>query len=140
MKVVKNKNKLPVSISAPQKIKPKTTQQITIKTEPQKNIYVTVAAVDEGILQITNFATPDPFGFMYAKRPLMVESYDLYKLLLPEVVKISSSTGGGEMEQQLQKRTNPISVKRFKLLSYWSGIKKTNSDGSCNCISEYSSV
>jgi hypothetical protein len=129
MKVVKNKNKLPVSISAPQKIKPKTTQQITIKTEAQKNIYVTVAAVDEGILQITNFETPDPFEFMYAKRPLMVESYDLYKLLLPEIVKISSSPGGGDMEKQLQKRTNPISVKRFKLLSYWSGIKKTNSDG-----------
>ncbi|MCW8962135.1 MAG: hypothetical protein OQK29_11265, partial [Ignavibacteriaceae bacterium] len=31
--------------------------------------------------------------------------------------------------QQLQKRTNPISVKRYKLLSFWSGIKKTNSDG-----------
>ena len=66
---------------------------------------------------------------MYAKRPLMVQSYDLYKLLLPEIVKISSSSGGGDMEQQLQKRTNPISVKRFKLLSYWSGIKKTNSEG-----------
>ena len=129
MKVIKNKNKLPVSISASQKIKPNTTQQITIKTEAQKNIYVTVAAVDEGILQITNFATPNPFEFMYAKRPLMVESYDLYKLLLPEIVKISSSPGGGDMEKQLQKRTNPISVKRFKLLSYWSGIKKTNSDG-----------
>jgi uncharacterized protein YfaS (alpha-2-macroglobulin family) len=129
VKVVKNKNKLPVSISAPQKIKPKTTQQITIKTEAQKNIYVTVAAVDEGILQITNFITPNPFEFMYAKRPLMVESYDLYKLLLPEIVKISSSPGGGDMEKQLQKRINPISVKRFKLLSYWSGIKKTNSDG-----------
>jgi uncharacterized protein YfaS (alpha-2-macroglobulin family) len=129
MKVIKNKNKLPVSISASQKIKPNTTQQITIKTEAQKNIYVTVAAVDEGILQITNFTTPNPFEFMYAKRPLMVESYDLYKLLLPEIVKISSSPGGGDMEQQLQKRTNPISVKRFKLLSYWSGIKKTNSDG-----------
>lgn len=132
MKVVKNKNKLPVSISAPQKIKPNTTQQISIKTDSQKDIYVTVAAVDEGILQITNFATPDPFGFMYAKRPLMVESYNLYKLLLPEIVKISSSPGGGDMEDQLKKRTNPISVKRFKLLSFWSGIKKTNSDGVVN--------
>ena len=129
MKVVKNKNKLPVSISPPPKIKPQTTQQITIKTEPQKDIYVTVAAVDEGILQITDFKTPDPFGFMYAKRPLMVESYDLYKLLLPEIASISSSPGGGDMMEQIKKRTNPISVKRFKLLSYWSGIKKTNSDG-----------
>ena len=130
MKIVKSKNKLPISISAPQKIKPNTTQQITIKTEAQQNVYVTLAAVDEGILQITNFSTPDPYGFMYAKRPLMVESYDLYKLLLPEIASISSSPGGGDMmEKQLQKRTNPISVKRFKLLSYWSGIKKTNSDG-----------
>jgi hypothetical protein len=132
MKVLKSKNKLPVSISAPQKIKPNTTQQITIKTEAQRDIYVTVAAVDEGILQITNFMTPNPFEFMYTKRPLMVESYDLYKLLLPEIVKISSSPGGGDMEQQLQKRTNPISVKRFKLFSYWSGIKKTNSAGVVN--------
>ena len=55
---------------------------------------------------------------MYAKRPLMVDSYDLYKLLLPEIASISSSPGGGDMmEKQLQKRTNPISVKRFKLLS-----------------------
>lgn len=130
IKVVKNKNKLPVSVSAPQKVKPNTTQQITIKTDSQKDIYVTVAAVDEGILQISNYETPDPFKFMYAKRPLMVESFDLYKLLLPEIVSISSSTGGGDMmEKQLQKRTNPVSVKRFRLLSYWSGIKKTNSDG-----------
>jgi len=129
MKVIRNKNKLPVSISAQQKIKPNTTQQITIKTEAQKDIYVTVAAVDEGILQITNFSSPDPFGFMYAKRPLKVDSYNLYKLLLPEIVSISSSPGGDDMEKQLQKRTTPISVKRFKLLSYWSGIKKTNSDG-----------
>ncbi|MGB5289428.1 MAG: alpha-2-macroglobulin family protein, partial [Ignavibacteriaceae bacterium] len=130
MKVVKSKNKLPVSISSPQKIKPNTTQQITIKTEAQQNVFVTLAAVDEGILQITNFSAPDPYGFMYAKRPLMVDSYDLYKLLLPEIASISSSPGGGDMmEQQLQKRTNPVSVKRFKLLSYWSGIKKTNSEG-----------
>jgi uncharacterized protein YfaS (alpha-2-macroglobulin family) len=133
MKVVKKKNKLPVSISAPEKIKPNTTQQITIKTEAQKDIYITVAAVDEGILQITNFQTPDPYGFMYAKRPLMIQSYDLYKLLLPEIVSKSSSPGGGDMmEEQLKKRTNPISVKRFKLLSYWSGIKKTNSEGIVN--------
>ncbi len=78
---------------------------------------------------------------MYAKRPLMVESYDLYKLLLPEIASISSSSGGGDMmEKQLQKRTNPISVKRFKLLSYWSGIKKTNSDGVVTCFIKYSSV
>ena len=70
---------------------------------------------------------------MYAKRPLMVNSYDLYKLLLPEIVSESSLPGGGDMmEKQLEKRTNPITVKRFKLLSYWSGIKKTDGNGEVN--------
>jgi uncharacterized protein YfaS (alpha-2-macroglobulin family) len=130
MKVVKNKNKLPVTIIAPEKIKPRTTHEIMIKTEPQKDIYVTLAAVDEGILQIKGYQTPDPYNFMYAKRSLRVNSYDLYKLLLPEIVSGSSSPGGDDMLlEQLEKRTNPIKVNRFKLLSFWSGIKKTDSDG-----------
>lgn len=129
IKVIKKDNIIPVSISAPEKIKPNTTQEITIKTSSSKNVYVTLAAVDEGILQITNYKTPDPFDFMYAKRPLKVNSFNLYKHLLPEIVNISSSTGGDGMDEQTKKRTNPVSVKRIKLLSYWSGIKKTDANG-----------
>ncbi len=129
MKVVKKKNHLSVTITAQEKVKPLTTQEITIKTEPLKDIYVTLAAVDEGILQIKNYRTPDPYSFMYAKKSLRVDSYDLYKLLLPEIVSTSSSPGGDQMSEQLRKRTNPIKANRFKLISYWSGIKKTNSSG-----------
>lgn len=128
IRVVKNENKLAVNISAPEKIKPNTTQTITIKTTPLNNIQVTLAAVDEGILQITNYDTPNPFDFMYAKRPLEVNSYDLYELLLPEF-KGNSSTGGDGGDEESRKRLNPITVKRFKLLSFWSGIKKADGDG-----------
>ncbi len=129
MKVEKKNNKLPVKIISENKIKPNTTQEITIKTKPENNIYITLAAVDEGILQVKDFVTPNPYGFMYAKRALNVSSYDFYKLLLPEIVSNSSSTGGDEVARQLKKRTNPVTTKRFKLLSIWSGIRKTNSKG-----------
>ncbi len=129
IKVERKDYKLPVSISAPQKIKPNTKQEITIKTIPEKNVYVTLAAVDEGILQIKNYMTPDPYGFMYAKRALEVDSYDLYKLLLPEILSIKSSTGGDELARQLQKRTNPITSKRYNLVALWSGIRKTDGNG-----------
>ncbi|MBI5324089.1 MAG: alpha-2-macroglobulin family protein [Ignavibacteriae bacterium] len=131
MKVEKSSNKLPVKIIAPDKIKPNTSQIITVKTASERNIFVTLAAVDEGILQVKNFKTPDPYGFMYAKRGLKVESYDLYKLLLPEIIG-SSSSGGGDDEmfaEMLKKRTNPITTKRFKLFAFWSGILKTNGSG-----------
>ncbi len=132
MKVEKKEYHLPVAITAPEKIKPNTKQQIKIKTSAEKNIYVTLAAVDEGILQIKNYETPDPYKYMYAKRSLKVGSYDLYKLLLPEIISRNSSTGGdggAEEQEQLKKRSNPVTAKRFKLLSFWSGIVKTNSDG-----------
>jgi len=129
LKVEKTENKLPVEISSLDRVKPNTTQDILIKTSPEKNIYVTFAAVDEGILQIKNFKTPDAYKMMYARRPLRVRSYDLYSLLLPEVDKNQSSTGGDDLAQQLKKRVNPVTSKRYKLLSFWSGIKKTNSKG-----------
>ncbi len=130
MKVERKSNELPVKIIAPNKVKPRTKHSITIETAAEKDIYVTLAAVDEGILQIKGYETPDPYGYMYAKRPLKVNSYDLYELLLPEIVSSSSSFGGDDkLSQQLRKRTNPIKTKRFKLLSYWSGIVKTNSSG-----------
>ena len=131
VKIERSENLLPVEIKAPSKIKPLTKQEITIKTVPEKDVYVTLAAVDEGILQIKDFKTPDPYKYMYGKRPLSVSSYDLYKFLLPEITSISSSPGGGYLEEskQLQKRSNPVKSERFHLLSLWSGIKKTNSDG-----------
>ncbi|MGA2297832.1 MAG: MG2 domain-containing protein, partial [FCB group bacterium] len=132
IKVEKKQNKLPVTISTPKKIKPNTTQYITVKAGSDRDIYVTLAAVDEGILQVKNYETPDPYAYMYAKRALNVESYDLYKLLLPEIVKGNSLTGGGDDKRflaQLKKRTNPIPSKRYTLFAFWSGIVKTNSSG-----------
>lgn len=131
MSVEKSQNRLPVNIQAPKRVKPGTTQEVTITTAPERNVYVTLAAVDEGILQITDFATPDPYATMYAKRALMVSAHDLYKFLLPEIVQGSSSTGGGAdmLEEMAKKRTNPITTKRFKLFSYWSGIKRSDAHG-----------
>lgn len=129
VKVEKKSNKLPVAITAPEKIKPRTKHDIKIKSLPEKNIFITFAAVDEGILQIKNFETPDPYGYMNAKRALKVESYDLYKLLLPEIISLKSPGGGEALAMALKKRTNPVTSKRFNLVSYWSGIRKTDSKG-----------
>lgn len=121
--------RLDVQIIAPEeKVKPRTTQYITVKAGANRDVFVTLAAVDEGILQVKNFQTPDPHGHIYAKRRLSVDSYDLYQYLLPEITTASSSVAGGD-EMSSGKRLNPIKSKRFKLLSQWSGIKKTNSNG-----------
>jgi uncharacterized protein YfaS (alpha-2-macroglobulin family) len=121
-----DKNKLPVTITAPAQSRSKTKQTIKIKTRPEENIEVTVAVVDEGILQLKNFKTPDPYGFFYQKKALNVSSFDLYPVLLPDI-KLKRSSAGGDAE--MEKRVNPLTNKRVKLVAFWSGILKTNAAG-----------
>ncbi|HTM91510.1 MAG TPA: alpha-2-macroglobulin family protein, partial [Flavisolibacter sp.] len=88
----------------------------------------TLAAVDNGVLQVTGFKTPDPYNYYYQKKALQVTAFDIYPLLFPELRGRLSSTGG-DGELSLDKRVNPMPAKRFKIMSYWSGLKKANGSG-----------
>ncbi len=114
-----------MKINAPEKVRSNTHQKITVNAAP--NSPITLAVVDEGILQITNYKTPNPYPFFYEKRALQVNSFDLYPSLFPEVSGAISSVGGDGFD--LSKRTNPLTNKRVKLVRYWSGIQQTNSSG-----------
>jgi uncharacterized protein YfaS (alpha-2-macroglobulin family) len=117
---------LPVSITTVDKSRSKTKQQIRIKTQP--NAQVTVAVVDEGILQIKNFQTPDIHGYFYQKRALEVTSHNLYALLFPELTISGASSFGGD-GYDLEKRINPLSNGRTELVSFWSGQLNANGNG-----------
>lgn len=123
-------NKIPLSISVAEKSRANTRQQITVKTTPSSNVEVTIAVVDEGILQLKNTETPDPYKYFYQKRALMVEGYDIYPYLLPELKARRSSTGGDGYA--LAQRINPITSKRVRLVSAWSGILRTNAAGTAS--------
>jgi alpha-2-macroglobulin len=117
---------LPVEILAVEKSRSKTHQKVTIKTKA--NTQVTVAVVDEGILQVKNFASPNPIQFFFQKKALEVSSADLYPFLFPELSISSTSSTGGD-GYNLQKRINPLSNGRVKLIALWSGIKTTGFSG-----------
>lgn len=118
--------KIDVQITAAKTARSKTKQKITVKGAP--NSMITLAAVDNGVLAMNGFDSPDPYEYFYKKRALDVRAYDMYPLLLPEVKQRLSSTGGdGDLE--MDKRTNPVQGNRFKIMSFWSGIKKANGSG-----------
>lgn len=119
--------RLPVSISAPSNSRSKTKQKITVRTGGKSDVELTIAVVDEGILQLKDFQTPDPHGFFFRKRALQVESYNIYPYLFPELSRKISSTGGDGFD--LQKRINPMTNRRVNLVSFWSGIVKSNGSG-----------
>ncbi|NEM97922.1 alpha-2-macroglobulin family protein [Pontibacter burrus] len=124
LQVTSSETKLAVAITAPDVSRSGRQQQVKIKTVP--NAEVTLAVVDEGILQLKDYKTPNPHGYFYQKRALATEAYDLYPYLFPELAGRSSVGGDG---YDLEKRINPLTSKRVKLVSLWSEHLKTNGNG-----------
>ncbi|WP_293901253.1 alpha-2-macroglobulin [Phenylobacterium sp.] len=83
---------------------------------------VTVAAVDEGILRLTKFASPDPVKWYFGKRALRVDLRDDYGRLLdpnlgaPANVSFGADEIGGE-----GLTTTPI-----RTVALWSGVLETD--------------
>ena len=95
---------------------------------------VCIAAVDEGILALTDFKTPNPHDYFYRQRGLKTRSFDLYGGILPEIANVTdnSSTGGDASttrQAELRKRLSTGSIRRVKPISLWSGFVKTDGNG-----------
>ena len=74
---------LQVQMAAPEKITPRQKIEVPIHVGGTSGeAYVTLAAVDEGILQLTRFQTPKPADFYFGKRKLGLDMRDDYGRLL----------------------------------------------------------
>lgn len=76
---------LDIALEAPEVALPRqafTTTVTLANVTPGETAYVAVAAVDLGILNLTNFAVPDPDGWFFGQRMLGVELRDLYGQLI----------------------------------------------------------
>ncbi len=115
--------KVGVKLDAPDVVRPHTKMTVDVSaTNTVGSPVLTLAAVDEGILQLTNQKSPNPLRHFFAKRRLGVATHDMYADVLPEVSgqqAQSSSGGDGELERKHQ---NPVQVKRVKPVALWSGV------------------
>lgn len=90
---------LGVSIGGGERIRPrqKVTLPVTIKGLARENAFLTLAAVDEGILQLTDFKSPDPAHYYFGKRRLGVLMRDDYgRLIRAEKGAVGSLRQGGD--------------------------------------------
>ncbi|HOL09301.1 MAG TPA: alpha-2-macroglobulin [Bacillota bacterium] len=128
-------HKLQLELGVANEIRPQRDMEVTVKlNQNTENTYLTLAAVDEGICQLTDYQAPNPLEFFYGKRSLTVNSYDLYGMVLPEVenkgVRSKSAPSGDADADGVRKRNlNPVAVKRVKPVSLWSGLVKVDRNG-----------
>lgn len=76
---------LAVRVETPEKVTPRQRIEVPVKVanlQGGQEAFVTLAAVDEGILQLTRYKTPDPATYYFGKRRLGVAMRDDYGRLL----------------------------------------------------------
>ncbi len=69
-------------IKMPEQLRPEATAQLSIKEASGKPMTYSVFIVDEGLLDLTRFKTPNPWNTFYAKEALGVKTYDMYNYVM----------------------------------------------------------
>ena len=82
IKVEDTKLQLHPVLNIPETSNTNKTIQINVKEADGKPMAYTLAIVDEGILSLTNFATPDPYAYFNAKQALKVRTWDNYNYII----------------------------------------------------------
>ncbi len=120
--------RLTVAIGAAERINAQTPVTVPLKVNglaAGQRAYVTVAAVDEGILALTRFESPDPAKWYFGKRALTVDYRDDYgRLLDPNLgAPAGVNFGGDELGAQ------GLTVTPIRTVALWSGLVRTGFDG-----------
>lgn len=66
------------TITMPSVLEPEKNVSIVVGEESNREMAFTLAVVDEGLLDITRFRTPEPHSTFYAKEALGVKTWDVY--------------------------------------------------------------
>jgi uncharacterized protein YfaS (alpha-2-macroglobulin family) len=69
-------------ITMPDVLKPETGFEVKVKEKNGRPMSYTLAVVDEGLLDLTNFKTPDPWNEFYAREALGVRTWDMFDLVM----------------------------------------------------------
>lgn len=65
-------------IKMPELLRPETDFNVTVSEKSGKPMTYTLAIVDDGLLDLTNFKTPDPWNEFYAREALGIRTWDMY--------------------------------------------------------------
>ncbi len=83
--------RLEPQIDMPDELAPEKPFTVRISEAGHQSMTYTLAVVDDGLLDLTRFMTPDPWADFYAKEALGVKTWDLYDYVL--------GAYGGKLEQ-----------------------------------------
>ncbi|HFS66911.1 MAG TPA: hypothetical protein ENK67_01715, partial [Flavobacteriia bacterium] len=111
---VEDKNTiLEPEISMPKTLKPESDFTVQVSEKSGKKMTYTIAVVDEGLLDITRFKTPNPWNEFYKKQALGVKTWDIYDAVIGSytgsIEQVYAIGGDADINAKKAKKAN-----RFK--------------------------
>ena len=113
---------LGIDLKVPSRIRPGDSLRLGYATsEPSR---VVLYAVDEGILRVADYATPDPLAAFLRKKALQVVTHQMVDLILPDydVLRRVAAPGGGDMSRLLGANLNPFRRRSEPPVVFWFGL------------------
>ena len=127
----RNDRQLPLTLQAPATMRPGQPLPVTVHAEGmggQKG-FVTLAAVDQGVLNITNYPVPDAWAWMFAPRAMVIDAYDLYSRVIEAMDgAVAKVRYGGDMSGDAlphAQRPNP----KVKIVDLFAGPVQFDASG-----------
>ena len=114
--------RLEIDLAVPDLVRPG--ESLTVGYKASEPARLLLFAVDEGILQVADYATPDPLEDYLRKKALQVDTHQMVDLILPDydVLRRAAAPGGGDLSRLLGANLNPFRRRSEPPVVYWSGI------------------
>jgi uncharacterized protein YfaS (alpha-2-macroglobulin family) len=124
LKIVPRAHAMTIDVDVPGEMRPQQDLEIILQAHPEENTQFTVAVVDEGILQLTDFKTPDPLGYFFQPRRLDVHTFETVGWTFARALESTRNPGGGTARAGKRPAVIPVTI-----VSQWSGVVDSDDDG-----------
>lgn len=130
--------KVDLEITAPEQVRPNEKFVVKVKNKKFKQVDFTIAVVDEGLLDITAFKTPNPFEYFFQKVAAKLKLYDNYSEIIDRpygAINQILKVGGDESlldEMARRRRLKELGLEeadRFTPVSMFKGVLTTDVNG-----------
>lgn len=141
LNVVDEDTKIDLEIVAPEQIRPNEKFTVYVQNKKLKKVDFTIAVVDEGLLDITAFKTPNPWTHFFQKLAAKLSLYDNYSEVIDRpygAVHQILKVGGDEAlmdEMARRRRLKELGLEdadRFKPVSMFKGVLTTDANGAAS--------
>ena len=136
--VTDKKSRLQPVISCPTVQEPQKPFTVSVKEQTGRPMTYTLAVVDEGLLSLTGFKTPDPWDKFHAREALGIRTWDMYNYIVGafagKYARMFSVGGDENME------ISPAKANRFQPVVKFLGpftLKKGGTQSHTICLPQY---